>query len=257
MIGKRKLQALVVAAAAALVMAGCGDEQTNSDPVTVEKTTTTVTVPAQTEEQTPEVAEESGDSAPATAAQSTEPAPEPSPPPAGGASETGRDQAPRTVQNPPGNANDTGPAAECLPGEGCGLDRSTFEEPRFVVEEECTSITTSAGELYYNAADPGGFFCVHPAGASAEPTPGGGAQFPATCALAPATGGGGSATIYCREEPPSLTAGELSQLRELRDQGRPQEETDTGAQYGEPDSPCPAGKVEEIAPDGDLLCVDG
>ncbi len=80
----------------------------------------------------------------------------------------------------------------------------------FVIEEDCASVEVEEGYyLYYSPVDPN-YFCVHRDTQPPSPIPGGGAQVPFTCALAP------DERFYCSDQG-QLTA---ATLQELYDQGK-------------------------------------
>jgi hypothetical protein len=74
----------------------------------------------------------------------------------------------------------------------------------YVIERSCAHRDYGGNGFYYSSANPTDFFCVHPAGSSPVPVPGGGAQIPPTCAIAP------DQTIYCIETG-NLTVADLEQ----------------------------------------------
>lgn len=76
--------------------------------------------------------------------------------------------------------------------------------PGYAIEGSCAHRDYGGNGFYYSPTKPTDFFCVHPANSSPVPIPGGGAQIPRTCAVAP------DQTIYCIETG-DLTAADLEQ----------------------------------------------
>ena len=76
----------------------------------------------------------------------------------------------------------------------------------YVIEETCAYVEVEEGYyLYYSPTEPNNYFCVHPETQSPWPIPGGGAQVPSTCALAP------DQRFYCSAQG-ELTAATLQEL---------------------------------------------
>jgi hypothetical protein len=97
---------------------------------------------------------------------------------------------------------------------GYNLDSSTVqpaiaqysdETAGVIVESYCASVQVAEGYyLYYSPTYPN-YFCVHPETQSPWPIPGGGAQVPSSCALAP------DQRFYCSPYG-ELTAATLQEL---------------------------------------------
>ncbi len=83
-------------------------------------------------------------------------------------------------------------------------DTTAAMVPGYVIERSCVHRDYGGNGFYYSPTKPKDFFCVHPAGSSPVPIPGGGTQIPPTCSVTP------DQAIYCIETG-DLTAADLKQ----------------------------------------------